>query len=97
MRYSYGGTETVAAEAERLDTVKQQARRELKERRLLLEKLRRDRREIEAIEADRHHLETEIRHLSAVATQPEPRYGGEAGLIAAAAESARYDRARRAA
>ena len=97
MSYTYGGKETIAAELDRLDTVKQQARQELRERRALLEKLRRNRREIDAIEADRHHLDTEIRHLSAVRTIPEPRYGGEAGLIAAAAESAKHDRAKRAA
>ena len=97
MTYRYGGTQTLAAEAERLDTAKQEARRQLKERQALLEKLRRDRRELEALEADRDHLEAEIRHLSAVKTLPEPRYGGEAGLIAATAEAARHDRAKRAA
>jgi len=97
MTYRYGGTETLAAEAERLNTAKQQARQELRERRALLEKLRRDRRELEELETRRQHLDTEIRHLSAVKTLPEPRYGGEAGLLAATAESARYDRKKRAA
>ena len=97
MKYTYGGTETLAAEADRLNTAKQQARQELKERRALIQKLRRDRKELDALEADRDHLDTEIRHLSAVKTHPQPIYGGEAGLIAAAAESARYDARKRAA
>lgn len=97
MTYKYRGTSTLAAEAERLDTAKQQARRELKERRRLLQKLRRDRQELEALDQDRAHIDTEIRHLSAVKKLPEARYGGEAGLIAAAAESARYDARKRAA
>lgn len=95
MTYKYGGTETVAAEAKRLAAAKREARQEVKERRTLLQKLRRDRQELDALDAARAHLDTEIRHLSAIKDQPEPIYGGPAGLIAATAESARYDRTKR--
>ncbi|MET0993128.1 MAG: hypothetical protein ABWY20_03180, partial [Mycobacterium sp.] len=76
MGYKYRGAETIAAEAERLNTAKQQARQELRERQALLYKLRRQRRELDTLEADLDHIDTEIRHLSAVKTLPQPIYGG---------------------
>lgn len=98
MSYKYGGKQTVEAELRRLEEQKRRGRKELLERRALIQRLRRSRATVEQLEADNNHFEQEIRHLTANVQQlPPPKYGGPQGLRAAAQEAAAHDARKRAA
>lgn len=96
--YRYGGKETIQAELKRLALEKAQTRRQNTERRSMLQQLRRERARLEELEAEANHFDQEIAHLTATVHKlPPPMYGGEVGLLRAAAEAAAHDRKKRAA
>jgi hypothetical protein len=89
--YKYAGIDTIRAAAEKAAAEKAEAQLTLKERRALLEKIRYDRAALTKIEAEIRGIESESR----MAKLPPVKYGGPAGLQAAADEMERHERRKR--
>ncbi len=87
MTYKYGGIDTIRAAAEKAAVAKAEAQATLTERRALLEKIRYDRAALTKIEA----AIREVERASVEAKLPPIKYGGPAGLRAAADEIERHD------
>lgn len=92
MAYKYGGKETIEAELERLAQEREAAKARIRERNTLLQQLRREQRRLEKLHRDEANVENQIRSIATAPKQlPEPRWGGRAGLKAAAEEAKGYD------
>jgi hypothetical protein len=95
MSYQYKGHLSIEQELAIAEQEKEEARQRIQERRAQLSKLRASRKQIEDMVAVEHRLVSEIHKLAApLKTLPEPRYGGLAGLRAAAEEARGWSRTR---